>query len=87
MSEASSLGWVIFKIDLVTIKLRVISIGPIRIYPNRAESKFPFLLLKKDKFYVDHDEPLAALKIFNASGKWSLCELLEGHDFLIILPV
>lgn len=38
-------------------------------------------------FYVDHDEPLAALQIFKASRNWSLGELLEGHEFLIIVPV
>jgi len=39
------------------------------------------------EFYVDHDEPLAALQTFKASGKWSLGELLEGHEFLIIVSV
>jgi len=39
------------------------------------------------EFYVDHDEPLAVLQTFKASGKWSLGELLEGHEFLIIVPV
>ena len=39
------------------------------------------------EFYVDHDEPLAALQTFKASGKWSLGELLEGHEFLVIVPV
>ena len=38
-------------------------------------------------FFVDHNEPLAALKNSKDSGKWSLGELLEGHEFLIILPV
>ena len=40
------------------------------------------------EFYVDHEEPLAALQIFSeASRKWPLGKLLEGHEFLIILPV
>ena len=39
------------------------------------------------EFYVDHDEPLAALQTFKASGKWCLGELLEGHEFLVIVPV
>ena len=39
------------------------------------------------EFFVDHNEPLAALKIFKDSGKWCLGELLEGHEFLIILPI
>ena len=39
------------------------------------------------EFYVDHDEPLAALETFKSSGKWCLGELLEGHEFLIIVPV
>jgi hypothetical protein len=43
--------------------------------------------LGNTKFYVDHDEPLAALQTFKDSGKWSLGELLEGHEFLILVPV
>lgn len=39
------------------------------------------------RFFVDHDEPLAALQIFKDSRKWPLGELLEGHEFLIIVPV
>ena len=39
------------------------------------------------EFYVDHEEPLAVLQSFKASGKWTLGELLEGHEFLIIVPV
>jgi len=37
-------------------------------------------------FYVDHNEPLEALAAYNAGGHWVLGELLEGHEFLIILP-
>lgn len=43
--------------------------------------------LVNTEFYVDHDEPLAALQTYKDSGKWSLGELLEGHEFLIIVPV
>jgi hypothetical protein len=39
------------------------------------------------EFYVDHKEPLAALKVFKEAGKWTFGELLEGHEFLIILPI
>lgn len=41
------------------------------------------------EFYVDHDEPLAALQVFKERGKWSddMGELLEGHEFLIILAL
>ena len=38
-------------------------------------------------FFVDHAEPLAALDGFKADGDWCLGELLDGHEFLIILPV
>jgi len=38
-------------------------------------------------FYVDHTEPLAALQVFKDAGKWPLGELIEGHEFLVILPV
>ncbi|THH15290.1 hypothetical protein EW146_g5154 [Bondarzewia mesenterica] len=37
-------------------------------------------------FYVDHQEPLEALAAYRARGKWLLGELLDGHEFLIILP-
>jgi hypothetical protein len=36
-------------------------------------------------FYVDHDEPLEALAEYKKTG-WVLGELLDGHEFLIILP-
>ncbi|KAF5323171.1 hypothetical protein D9619_013734 [Psilocybe cf. subviscida] len=39
------------------------------------------------QFYVDHAEPLEALHEFMASGRWCLGELLEGHEFLVIVPV
>jgi hypothetical protein len=38
-------------------------------------------------FYVDHDEPLAALAEYNKKGQWCLGALLEGHEFLIIVPI
>ena len=38
------------------------------------------------EFYVDHQEPLAALDIFKAKRGWCLGELPEGHEFLIVLP-
>jgi hypothetical protein len=38
-------------------------------------------------FYVNHNEPLEALAAYKAGGRWVLGELLEGHEFLIILPV
>lgn len=37
-------------------------------------------------FYVDHQEPLEALAAYKASGNWVLGELLEGHEYLLILP-
>ena len=39
------------------------------------------------EFYVNHDEPLAALETFKTRGKWCLGELPEGHEYLVILPV
>ena len=35
------------------------------------------------EFYVNHDEPLAALESFKEKRGWSP----EGHEFLVILPV
>ncbi len=37
-------------------------------------------------FYVDHEEPLEALARVRQSTEWPLGELLEGHEFLLILP-
>lgn len=38
-------------------------------------------------FFIDHREPLAALDSYKAKGKWVLGDLLDGHEFIIILPV
>jgi hypothetical protein len=38
-------------------------------------------------FFVDHREPLAALASYKVKGKWVLGDLLDGHEFIIILPV
>ena len=38
-------------------------------------------------FFVDYNEPLVALAIFKEMGSWSLEELLDRHEFLMILPV
>jgi hypothetical protein len=39
------------------------------------------------EFYVDHTEPLEALDIFKQNRGWCLGELLDGHEFLVILPI
>jgi hypothetical protein len=40
------------------------------------------------EFFVDHKEPLEALENFKAAGRgWCLGELLDGHEFLLILPI
>jgi hypothetical protein len=39
------------------------------------------------QFYVDHHEPLEALEVFKKAGRWCLGELLDGHEFLIVVPV
>lgn len=38
-------------------------------------------------FYVDHTEPLTTLAKYKTRNQWLLGDLLEGHKFLIILPV
>ena len=38
-------------------------------------------------FFVDHKEPLAALCGFEEKGEWCLGELLDGHEYLVILSV
>ncbi len=36
-------------------------------------------------FFVDHEEPLEALRRVREDTDWPLGELLEGHEFLLIL--
>ena len=36
-------------------------------------------------FFVDHDEPNAALKVIKADSSWPLGDLPEGHEFLLII--
>ena len=38
-------------------------------------------------FFVDHTEPLAALEDFQSRGDWCLGELLDGHEYLLVIPV
>ncbi|KAF9224703.1 hypothetical protein BS17DRAFT_702089, partial [Gyrodon lividus] len=37
-------------------------------------------------FYVDHSEPLEVLAAYQSGGQWVLGDL-DGHEFLVILPV
>ncbi|KIJ09193.1 hypothetical protein PAXINDRAFT_17716 [Paxillus involutus ATCC 200175] len=37
------------------------------------------------QFYVDHDEPLQALKEYE--GQWPLGSLLDGHEFFVVVKV
>jgi hypothetical protein len=39
------------------------------------------------KFFVDHTEPLEALAWIRDGLDWSLGELLDGHEFLLLLEV
>ncbi|KAF2841088.1 hypothetical protein M501DRAFT_1002195 [Patellaria atrata CBS 101060] len=36
-------------------------------------------------FFVDHEEPLEALALVRESMEWPLGELLDGHEFILIL--
>jgi hypothetical protein len=36
-------------------------------------------------FYVDHEEPLEALEWVRESMEWPLGELIDGHEFLLII--
>lgn len=37
-------------------------------------------------FFVDHDEPLAALGTIRKNQDWTLGNLPDGYEFLFILP-
>jgi hypothetical protein len=38
-------------------------------------------------FFVDHEEPLEALLWVRENMNWPLGELIDGHEFLLILQV
>jgi hypothetical protein len=38
-------------------------------------------------FYVDHAEPLEALGQYKAMSQWGLGDLLDGHEFLAVVPL
>jgi hypothetical protein len=37
-------------------------------------------------FFVDHEEPLEALRWVKENMDWPLGELLDGHEFIMVLP-
>lgn len=37
-------------------------------------------------FYVDHEEPFEALQWLRQSMEWPLGDLLDGHEFLLVIP-
>ena len=37
------------------------------------------------EFFVDHEESIEALKMVQETWKWPLEDLLDGHEFLLIL--
>ncbi|KAF8628989.1 hypothetical protein AX17_005877 [Amanita inopinata Kibby_2008] len=39
------------------------------------------------KFYVDHKEPSEVLAVFQKAGHWCSGELLDEHEFLVLVPV
>ncbi|KAH9851392.1 hypothetical protein C2E23DRAFT_830748 [Lenzites betulinus] len=38
-------------------------------------------------FFVDHNEPLGILRTYQENDKWAFEELLDGHEFLVLVPV
>ncbi|KAI0685879.1 hypothetical protein C8T65DRAFT_773272 [Cerioporus squamosus] len=39
------------------------------------------------QFFVDHAEPQEALNVYVEQNRWVLGALLDGHEFLLLLPV
>ena len=39
------------------------------------------------EFYVDYEELLEVLDKFKACSQWCLGELLDGHEYLALVPV
>lgn len=38
-------------------------------------------------FFVDHTEPNRILAQYVADNKWALGELVEGHEFVVLVPI
>lgn len=38
-------------------------------------------------FFVDHAEPQEILQTYNKDNKWAFGELLDGHEFVVLIPV
>lgn len=38
-------------------------------------------------FFVDHAEPLGILQSYIKDDKWAFGELLDGHEFVVLIPV
>lgn len=38
------------------------------------------------KFFVDHEEPLDALRLVQEDWQWPLGDLPDGYEYLIIMP-
>ncbi|KAI0772381.1 hypothetical protein BD413DRAFT_474132 [Trametes elegans] len=38
-------------------------------------------------FFVDHHEPLQVLQTYMSRDRWSFGDLLDGHEFLVLVPV
>ena len=54
-----------------------------RLFNNEADNN---LISSVDvEFYIDHKEPLEALAWIQESMHWSLGELLDGHEYILIL--
>lgn len=43
--------------------------------------------LVDSSFPVDHQEPLEALQVYNRDGGWPLGDLLDDHEFFVILEI
>ncbi|KAI0656388.1 hypothetical protein C8Q70DRAFT_1011308 [Cubamyces menziesii] len=43
--------------------------------------------LVNTSFFVDHTEPKAILRTYVAEGKWAFGELIDGHEFLVLIAV
>ncbi|KAI7910167.1 hypothetical protein M0657_011491 [Pyricularia oryzae] len=50
-----------------------------------ADDQSGLVLGVNTSFYVDHTEPLEALKIVKEDGDWPFGELPDGHEYLLIL--
>ncbi|WEW59404.1 hypothetical protein PRK78_004876 [Emydomyces testavorans] len=97
LAAATSFGTNIEKVPLDFVKENAEAIMRVSPIPYIREAKLCGSLFKPEDstglvcgvntgFFVDHEEPLDALKMVRETWDWPLGDLLDGHEYLLVLP-